>query len=229
MISRVGVLVLYGSLIGAMESWDTIVGLDCQVKYHLKKQHIPVQDSPFDCIEATAESVLKMFKHQFEGFLERQNVRLPHGESVFDVHYKVTLMGPLVDIPFIIDLVDVKRWLKLKDAESTGFAKIKAIHDERVQKLLTLLKSDKRILFIRKGITKAQVIRLDALLQKLYPDLTYGIVALGEDGSYIDDWGFPRIRSFYLGPLDYTIWSANDFAWQKVFEKLGLMPQGSDQ
>ena len=43
-----------------------------------------------------------------------------------------------------------------------------------------LLKSDKRVLFMHKDITKEQVLKLDGIFQELYPDLTYGIVLLAK-------------------------------------------------
>ncbi len=258
-------LLLLGSSVYAMKvqvkpDYDVIISLgsDWRPKRHLRDQNIPCEDSPFDVLGASVQSVIELIEHEFEGFLERDTITIHHGEYVLDTRYNTTLIGALVDIPHVICTNDVQCWLDRKPTGTTvavadlqqlleehsskqeiaiekllalqhknskrtwDFQKIKDILDARVQNLLALLRSDKRILFVRSDMTQDEAIALDNALKRKYPNLQYTIAAVGESLRHQDDWQLERIHNFYVGsPMRYDFYG-NTEKWIELCTILGL-------
>ena len=82
--------------------------------------------------------------------------------------------------------------------------------------------TDKRILFIRKRITREHAINLDTILLKIWPHLDYLILALDGSEEAKSDWQLDRVRNFYLRqPVPY-VWKGDNDAWKEIFEDLHL-------
>ncbi len=214
-------MVLLVTSLRAMESWDAIVNLgDIQVKFQLKNHKVACEDSPFDCLDATSEGIVKMLEDRFEGFFERgNNLRFSHDDALYDKKYEAWLSGPLIDMPHEVTSFDVKAWLKGK--ANTNFSKIKAKHEVRIKALLELLSSKKKILFFRKDITREQAKLLDLALNRLYSDIAYCLVVLGSTDEYQKDWGLKRARNYFLNLHD--LWMDDAKAWSTIFRTLGLL------
>ena len=86
-----------------------------------------------------------------------------------------------------------------------------------------LLSSKKRVLFIRKGATKAEAKNLVWTIKQKYPEIEVSLVVVGEGPGYQDDWGLEGVKSLSLEPLQFQSWCGKDSSWKIVFEELGLL------
>ena len=164
---------------------------------------------PFDHLVTPVESLLKILEHRFELFLEKEALAFRATEKekyVEDTRYGIRMIH---DFSLTEDF--------LKDFED-----IKAKYTRRIDRFQKLLQSSRKVLFIRKRITKEQVVLLDILIRKLYPQLEFLIVALDGSKECQEDWQIPHAKNFHLRQPEPYIWTGDDRAWKEIFDQLDL-------
>ena len=195
----------------ASATYDAIINLggDCQPQHQMKINHLRKYALPFDHLVTPVESLLKILEQRFELFLEKETLAFKVTEKekyIEDTRYGIRMIH---DFSLTEDF--------LKDYEE-----IKAKYTRRIHRFHDILQSSQKVLFIRKRITKEQVVLLDLLIRKLYPKLEFLIVALDGSKECQEDWQIPHVRNFHLRQPEPYIWTGDDIAWKEIFEQLDL-------
>ena len=189
------------------EPYDEAVslGYGCQVAWQLKANGIRSLSYPFD-----------WFHTPFNGLVGFITLK---GSNFLDVN-QISIVGPYAGDPGCLQVVDLCYGITSYHDFSANppFANywhIKLKYDRRIKRFFDLLKSNKRILFIRQGDSRHQIECLDALLQQIYPRLNYSILAVNDSEEYKDKWGSERIKNFHIKQIPW-VWQGDYQSWKEV-------------
>ncbi len=193
-------------------SYDAIVslGFDCQVAHQLSIHKVRAASMPFDWIVTPFETMYTLIETGFEGFLRRENLRFVVARPDYK-YVEDTANGTrfIHDFPLSEDFISTYEQARTK-------------LERRIARFLALLESDATVMLVRTQITRAQAVRLNALLRARYPRLSYLLVALGEDEEMDEDWGLENTRNFRLPPAMPGEWAGDDGAYRVILEQLGI-------
>lgn len=179
------------------------LGSMCQVAHQLQANGIRHHAYPFDWIITPAEGLSRFIAQKGEGFLEREN--LAFGELWANTNFIVTT-DTLYDFKILHDF-------SVPFEES--YAPVKEKYDRRKERFFKLLKSNKKVLFVRAYLTRSQAERLDHVLRKFYPKLSYTILALNETE---ENWGLERVKNFQLNQIPND-WRGDPARWQEILSQ----------
>ena len=198
--------------------YDAIVNLggDCQPQYQMKTNKLRPCALPFDYLITPFDSLYKILEERFEGFLKPENFMLKvNGKEkwVEDKAYGTRLIH---DFPLNEKFLD-------------EYEKVRSKYQRRIDRFLNILDKSKKVLFIRKRITREQAIKLDALISRLYPHLEYALVCLDGSEEIKTNWNLDRIRNFFLRQTTPYVWSGDNGAWAEIFAELQLESMKCDQ
>jgi hypothetical protein len=100
-------------------------------------------------------------------------------------------------------------------------ADIQKKYARRIERFRERCTSNKKIYFIRHfGTSHRDAIEIRNSIKKMYPNLDFTLVIVGNNGAFAHQWGEENIRNYYLN--DTVVW--NDVAeWKRIFEDLGLL------
>jgi hypothetical protein len=188
-------------------SYDAIVNLgrDCEVAHQMIARKLRRYALPFDYLVTTAESVGAMLDQKFAGFLDPGNfvLRLEDG-WIEDLRYGTQLLHDF----------------RVTDAFLSDYDMVRERYQRRIDRLFGILESSRRLIFIRKGITREQALELDATLTRLFPHLDYLLVALDGTEEMKSEWHLPRIKNMFLKQAVPWVWTGDDGAWAEIFAAL---------
>lgn len=200
------------SLMGCQAPYDALVNLggDCQMAWQMHINGIRQCALPFDKLITPFEALHSLLENKFEHFLEAENlefIKETKHPYVIDNRYGVRLIHDF----------------KLQDDFLKDYTEIKATYERRIKRLLEIMASSEKTLFIRKRITKEQAVSLHSLLQKtLGPQKSFLLVALDDSDEIKADWHLEGVKNFYLRQLEPYVWKGDDAAWREIFTALGL-------
>lgn len=107
-----------------------------------------------------------------------------------------------------------------------NYFEVKAKYDRRIKRFFDLMLSNKKILFVRLGLTREQTEHIDYIIHALYPSLNYTLLVLNSDEQYTHDadWGLERVRNFYLRQTFPYFWSGDTLAWTEILSQFPVLP-----
>ena len=105
---------------------------------------------------------------------------------------------------------------------------IQSRYERRIQRFKEKCLGDNRIYFFRhNGINRDQTISVKNLIQTMYPNLDFTIVAVADNDTTFDiQWGDDRIKNYSLNLSrdNYFLSFQNEIReWQRIFNDLGLL------
>lgn len=195
----------------ASQPFDAIINLggNCQVAYQMQLNGLRKYALPFDKLITPYDGLQKLLENNFEGLLEPDNFELvitQNAKYVLDKKYGTRWIH---DFKLEVDF--------LKDYES-----VRETYQRRIERFLKVIKESENPLFIRKTVTKEQVLALKKVLDGIRGGKPYTILALDGTQEMKFDWQLEGIKNFYLRqPTPYT-WKGDDVAWQEIFTALRL-------
>jgi len=194
--------------------FDAIISLggNCQIAFQLNINGLRHYSLPFDYWITPFMSLYNLLENKFVHFLDKENFIFSPPNETSSSWVVDSLYGVIMIHDFKLD-VDF-----LKDYEM-----VRAKFERRIDRFYTVLSKSNYVLFIRNWITKDEAIALDELLGRLFPHLSYRLVVLSSsEESFSTDWGFDRIKNFYLRqPVPYVALGDNQ-AWKEIFINCGL-------
>jgi hypothetical protein len=188
-------------------AYDEVVSLGsrCQVAIQLEHNGIRHFAYPFDWIVTHAEGLGSFIVNQGAHFLDRDKVVYvgeyagnPPYQFVMDTHYGFESYHDFLP-PHI----------------KGNFEEVKEKFQRRIKRFFALLNSNKKILFIRTDVTRAEAEYLDNIIHTMYPKLVYTFVALNMTDDFRTDWGHPRIKNFYL-EINPAVWQGDSVRWKEI-------------
>lgn len=179
------------------------LGSMCQVAHQLQANGIRHHAYPFDWIITPADGLIRFITHKGEGFLELEN--LAFGELWANTNFIVTI-DTVYGFKILHDF-----YVPFEES----YAPVKEKYDRRKERFFKLLKSNKKVLFIRTYLSREQAELLDHALRKFYPKLSYTILALNETE---ENWGLERVKNFQLHQIP-NVWSGDPARWKEILSQ----------
>lgn len=200
--------------------FDVVVslGYSCQTAEFIKKHGFRFQSHPLDWVITSFDSLVLFILNEGKNFFEKEsllfNVTYPKhviSKAVMETHYGIYSLHDLVYSTD--DGSGIKRFHQVILA---NYEIAKEKFDRRILRFFNLLKSNKKILFIRLGIERQEAILLDQLLHLQYPQLEYLILALDEREEMKIDWGLDRVKNFYV---ELYPGGQREQLWDEIFKR----------
>jgi hypothetical protein len=161
------------------------LGEVCQPALALRERGMRWQSFPFDWLVTPFHSLVGFIAEEGADFLLQRdlvfNARVWDGSE--DIHYdgvKETRYGCYLCHDFVYNFKagDIIRdtLKRYKEVNVHNHEVVKQKYDRRIQRFFDVLRSQKKVLFIRLGITKRQAALLTAIIDHSYPNLEYLIL-----------------------------------------------------
>lgn len=200
--------------------YDQVVslGFSCQVVWQIETNGMRSAAYPFDWVHTHATPLLSFLANKGAGFLELQNISI-QGKYAGDIdHMKVidTVNG-------IISYHDI-----ISSPLFGNYKEVKAKYDRRTKRFFELLNSDKKVLFVRQGDTKAEIEYLDDYLNQSYPNLSYDILAVNCTDEYHIDWGMTRVKNYFI-PQVVGDWQGDHECWKEVLSHFSVVSPNANR
>jgi len=195
--------------------YDALINLggNCQVSYQMRINGLRLYALPFDTLITPFKGLCALLEHKFKDFLHKDHLELRRNPN--DPNDKGYIVDTIYDVRMIHDF-------KLNEHFLDEYGGIKAKYDRRVERLLKLLETSERVLFIRLGITKDEAVVLTQLFNRLYPHLEYTLLAMATTEDIKENWTLPRVKNCYLKQPEPYVWRGDNEAWKKIFTDCGL-------
>ncbi len=182
--------------------YDEVISLGhwCEVSFQLRINNKRSAAYPFDWVLSPTKGLISFVENKGANFLDFNKLAYikPWGTNaeMLDLVYGFSLLH---DFELNINYENYKS--------------VKERYRKRTKRFFDHFLSDRKILFIRLGITKEEAILLDHIIHTNYPNFTYKIAAINNDPSQAEDWGLERVKNYYfVGNIyqwggDYDEWS----------------------
>lgn len=192
--------------------YDLIISLGpaCETSYHIRRHRLQYAAYPFDWVITEFRPLYNCFVHDFEGFLTSREDLVITNKTEPTNKYGVVFRHELQDEGGYPDFEDAK-----------------AKYERRAKRLLDVMYSTKRVLFIRRGgMAKDQAIELNKLWQDKYT-VDYHVAIIQKTPT--PDWKLHRFSNLYLpetdqqkklAPRERGWWQGDHEAWDGIFNQL---------
>lgn len=191
------------------------LGEVCQSAYNLHRNHLRFQAFPLDWCITPIDGLYNFFLLEGEGFGNKENllfdVPIYHVTGVLDSSLGIYLMHyfeyePKNTIIKNFDQVVVQNY------EETV-----ARYKRRIDRFFSVMRSEKKVLFVRLGISYSEAAILDQIIHSQYPNLDYLILAIDGTEEMKQDWQMERVKNVYLERK--SVFESNDEDWTKIFNQ----------
>lgn len=211
-------LLVFPFAIGSIEPYDDVVSLGsaCQPAWYFKGYGMRRSAYPFDWLVTPFEGLISFIINKGDHFLEKENLRT---------------LEVLGGDPPILHVVDVKYDIHIVHDfyfDMQNYDKIKTNYKRRIERFFKLLESNKRVLFVRVQMNRSEAQVLDALFQRLYPKLDYTIVAVSDEPDAEHDWGFERIKNYYMKQTPGE-WMGDGDKWREILYQFTIKEKKKHQ
>jgi len=195
------------------QPYDQVVGLGfgCQVAHQLEENGVRKLAYPFDWFHTPFDGLAWFIVNQGKEFLNADKLIVAGPYPGDPVHLQV---GEIV-----YGIVSYHDFL----SNMSNYVEIKAKYDRRIKRFFDLLNSDQRVLFVSQSYTRMQIENLDGVLQILYPNLSYTLVAINSTPEYMDSWELDRIENFYMEETPGD-WRGNTPRWKEILSQFEVVP-----
>lgn len=188
------------------------LGNRCQPAIHLSANEMRSKAFPFDWLITPFSSLCHFLRSEGSFFLLPQNL-------LFNVIVTDSSRGVVDQLYQIIVVHEFDYEFKGSDYSSLGFEAagvrnyelIKERYNRRIGRFFEVCRSDAKILFIRLGITKEEAFELTCLIEELFPQLNFMLLALDHTEDIKQPWNLSRVINLYLSFDNY--WHGNPQEW----------------
>lgn len=198
--------------------YDTFIGLggSCQTAHQLNVNKLKGPTLPFDWVVSPFSSVHALIQNEFADWLDKEHLVLAQDDEVgWYIHDQKYRIRFLHDFPLDPEFV-------------RGYDVARSKYERRIRRLLELLQSDKRVLFVRLDITREEATAFDRMLRKKFPRLKYDLLAVGDTPEMQPNWELPRIRNLFLPQPESRFWAGLDEPWREVLGNVLNAPADGD-
>lgn len=194
--------------------YDTVINLggDCQVFYQLSANNMRSRTLPFDYLITPCSSLCRLLENKFRGFLDIINLMLVKNEQNHPIHIEETLYKIYMIHDFELNACFLNNYQSVKDT-----------YERRIKRFLDMINKSKRVLFIRKTITKQDAIKLSKVIKETFSHLEdFTLVALDTNEEIKQDWTIDHVKNFYLRQPNPYVWSGDNQAWKEILDQFKI-------
>ena len=198
--------------------YDVVVSLGnmCQVAHQIEINSMRSAAYPFDWVITPFPSLYFFIANEGRFFLEPD--RLVFCEDQPDGTGK-EIKSFIKDLNYHMEFFHD---FELSPDFMKDYPAIKEKYNRRIERFFELLRSKKRVLFVRRNLNYKEAVLLDKLLKKKYPQLRYTILALGDTQDMKSNWKLKRVKNFYLRELEPWSWVGDPWAWNEILQQFSL-------
>lgn len=181
------------------------LGDECQAAHQLFLNGMRHAAYPFDWLETPFDSLYRLIECEFAGFLARENLEF-RGRTIAETKFRVNIDHDFPIVPEFMPFYD----------------QVRQRYDRRIARFLADLRSSQRIVFLRVNLTRAEAVRLTALLDLRYPNLDYLLVAIGHQEEMKTPWELPKVRNVHIALATPPVWHGDSEAYRELLESLAI-------
>lgn len=173
------------------------LGSDCQVAHRLQESVPSFKSGPFDWLLTPFLSLVQALERDFDEFMLPAHLYRPdkeNGRVVQDRHYGV------------ISVHDFIESTPLNNIE------VQQKYQHTAENLRQVLRSNARVLLIRKDLRRRQAEELSSVLGRLYPQLSWTLLALMNTSE--PSWKLPRVNNVFLKTTSH--WTGDEKSWARL-------------
>jgi len=194
------------------------LGMNCICARNFEQRKLSEAFFPFDWNITQADSIYRILENDFKDFLKQDNLVIQQQENL---DLKPTnhpwlkayhVLDTLYNIKIVHDFT--KKGPALHDYEH-----VKNKYYRRVARFYKALSLNRPIYFFRTVITKEEAIKLNNLIQKKFPLLTYTLVVVNNTQEFKQPWKIKNIKNFFLKTAAS---SGGIKQWDKIFKALKI-------
>jgi hypothetical protein len=203
-------------------NYDAIYSLGdlCLASLQLRKNKLRPFAGPLDWMSSPSlPSVSRLLKNQFTGYMDKSNL-IPTGYSTGVDSSEPYLC--VTDTAYqIVSSHDFKASQNTFNNLGT-YPEVRAKFDRRIIRLLDVLSSGKRILFIRTEGIFEEVLELESVLSKLVKNDFYILVVNHSNTKILveKDWPIANVCAIELPNVEK--WQGNDHYWRDIFNGITI-------
>ena len=184
--------------------YDAVINLggDCTVARQLIKHNLRPYALPFDWAITPFNSLYRLLENKFNGFLDKKNLvlRKKLRKYFYDTHYNTYI--------YFSRSIQNSIHRQKQVNYNVNYKKLITVYKKRIKQFYTLLRTSKKVLFIRKNSTKQQAQALSSLIHKLFPHLEYTLLVIGTTAHYMQPWHIKQVYNYYISPHNNQAWTA---------------------
>jgi len=188
------------------------LGMNCAIGFQLEAKKLVEAFFPFDWCISEFESIYRALETDFNGYLQKENLVVLDRPELAAHHY-------VRDTGYNI--------MYLHDFSLTGeplhdYEEVKNKYHRRIARLYHVLTLNKKVYFLRTGITKEQAIQLNNLIARKFPKLKYTLVVIDQTEEYKKQWNIKRIKNFFLKDFQDPGMNSQELVdgWNALFKKI---------
>lgn len=200
------------------------LGERCTVAAALEVFNLRKAAYPFDWTISEYDSLCAVLEEDFDNFLHPDFLSLrPDNHGVINKYGIVFVHDfPTTDYTGDFDIEAPLNEDILHQHWREALAIIQEKYARRIQRFRDICSSNIKVYFIRhQGIqSREQACALRNIIRRIYPNLDFTLVIVGNDNSFAKPWNIPNIKNYYLKQT--IVW--NDVKeWEIIFNDLGLI------
>ncbi|SDX43780.1 DUF1796 family putative cysteine peptidase [Paenibacillus sp. PDC88] len=184
---------------GAYDCYVSL-GSSCEPAAHLRRKGLRTFSAPLDwSVSLSLTDVNRLLQNRFQGYMELPNMGLIDGYATFVDNEKVTPLKSYFVKDHYYNVISVHDFPVVEGQAWTAvYPEFKQKIDMRSQRLLEVLSTSRRVLFIRWGSTYEEALQLQNILRPLTGGSYNILIVNGIDGltSVVNNgWALPGICS----------------------------------
>ena len=169
------------------------LGYNCDVAHFLRYSGLRKKAYPFDWCVTPNESIVRLIENGFSNFLDVRKLTFsePHKALFFEGEGDRTVESDKVVVTAYCSEYGMSFPHDFSDEHDRTYQKVSDKYNDRIARLMDLMKSDKNVIFIFKpevGIDyEVFVERIDSCLTVQYPSLKFHVYPLDDLKKLIDN------------------------------------------
>lgn len=197
-------------LTAKVEVYDEVISLgkDCQAAFQLRNYGLRKEAYPFDWLVTPIDGLGLFLGTHGAHFLDPDKLVYLNASGpyfhVWDSQFNFLIYHDFQTPDYMSD-----------------YEEVKVKYERRIARLFKLMNSNKRVLFVRCWITRAEAEYLDDLISCHFPKLNYTLLVLNNSKDFKSNWKKKRIRNFYLKPIPHN-WEGDSVRWGEILSQFSV-------
>ncbi len=196
------------------------LGAKCHSAFHLQMNGLRHQAFPFDWAVTPMEGLLFFLVNEGKDFLNKENLLFNFPFlgvlGVYDTYYHMCFSH---DFIFFSKDFGIYTY---PEVDIRNYDEIKAKYERRIQRFFRVLRSNKKILFVRLGVNFEQAAQLQFCLDFLFPQLDYTILALDNTEEIKFNWGLSKVKNFFISTDMVMDFPGSIEEWQCILAQFNI-------
>ncbi len=188
------------------------LGFRCDCAQNMIRNNVRKCSLPFDWIfSPDFERVTTLIEHKFDGFFSLDTIYAvddPGNILHTSVHNNKYLLQFVHDLPKGVSLQEAYPSLAEK-------------YRRRISRFFMLLKTGRKIIFLRRRISKKEAATFVAMMQRNYPALDFTLVAINGSSEHDSIWKIPHV-DLYICPETFIPGRGSEISkadWDAIFNR----------